>query len=89
MEILLAVLLVVVTGTVCSLCFLIGAKVGNTVAKGGDVEVPELNPVKLYKAHTERKEAEAERDRNETILRNIEKYDGTGLGQEEIPGRVK
>ena len=35
----------------------------------------------------ERKEVRQERQRVETILRNIDNFDGTAFGQEDIPGR--
>ena len=74
-----------VAGLVNIGCFLIGAKVGQTVSRGGTVELPELNPVKAARAYTEaRKQTEEER-RREIILRNIDNYDGTGLGQQEVP----
>lgn len=74
-----------VAGLVNIGCFLIGAKVGQTVSRGGTVELPELNPVKAARAYAEsRKQTEEER-RREIILRNIDSYDGTGLGQQEVP----
>ena len=80
------ILLLAVVSTLNIVCFFIGAKVGQMVAKGKDIEVPKLpNPVTAYKAHTEAKEAEAEKNRLDIILRNIERYDGTGSGQEDVP----
>ncbi len=77
------VLLLVVMGLVNIACFMIGAKVGQTVAKGEAVELP--NPVKAVEDHRARKEAEMAQSRIDTILRNIESYDGTDYGQEEVP----
>ena len=72
-------------------CFFIGARVGQAVQRGEKVEAPTLNPVKAVQEHRERQEAkleeEFEKNRVETILRNIDNYDGTGRGQAEIPGR--
>ena len=79
-------ILIAVVGTLNIVCFFIGAKVGQTVAKGKEIELPKINsPVAAYKAHIDRKEAEAEKNRLDTILRNIEAYDGTGKGQEDVP----
>lgn len=79
-------LLVLVVSTLNIVGFFIGAKVGQMVSKGKDIEVPKIpNPVTAYKAHTEAKEAEAEKNRLDVILRNIERYDGTGNGQEDVP----
>ena len=66
------------------LCFLVGARVGQKVAKGGTVELPK-DPVQAIRAAQDRKEAKRKQNKVETMLRNIDKYDGTGFGQEEIP----
>ena len=66
-------------------CFLCGAKVGQTVSKGEDIELPKANLVEAVKERREKKEAEMEQDRINTIMRNIESYDGTGRGQEDVP----
>ena len=79
------VLLLVVMGAVNIACFVIGAKVGQTVVKGEKVETPTINPVKAIKAHLERKEAEYEADKLDVILQNMERYNGTEQGQQEVP----
>ena len=78
------VLLVLTVGVLCIGCFMIGAKVGQTVSKGNAIEMPTLNPVKAYKEHEVKKEVQREQDRLNTILRNIESYDGTSIGQKEV-----
>lgn len=65
------------------ICMIIGLKVGLALSKGESISLP--NPIKAYKEHTAKKEAEAELDKIETILRNIENYDGTGFGQMDVP----
>lgn len=67
------------------LCFITGAIVGQKVVKGEKIELPKLNPMEIYKEHQEKKEVEKEKDKLETILRNLEKYDGTGNNQEDVP----
>lgn len=81
------VLLVLVVAAACIVCFLIGAKVGQTVSKGEEIKLPTVNPLELVQEHREKRAAREERDKVETILRNIESYDGTGYGQEDVPGR--
>ena len=68
-------------------CFIIGAKVGQQASKGEPIETPTINPLQLYREHQNRQEAEREQDRIETIMRNIEGYDGTSMGQIDVPGR--
>lgn len=79
------ILLVLSVGTLCIACFFVGAKVGQTVSKGETIETPTLNPLKAIQERQARKEAEAEQNKIETIMRNIESYDGTERGQEDVP----
>lgn len=66
-------------------CFLIGAMVGQKVVKGEKIELPKVNPMEIYKEHQEKKAAEEEKSKLDTILKNIERYDGTAAGQEDVP----
>lgn len=80
-------LLLLVMGATNILCFMVGARVGQKVTKGEEVELPSVNPMDAIREHQEKKEAQREQDRVDTILRNIEGYDGTSYGQEDVPGR--
>ena len=75
------VLLLAVMAVSNILCFMIGAKVGQAVAKGEKVELP--NP--MQKAHTAKQEAEYKQSQYETILHNVDSYDGTSNGQKDVP----
>jgi hypothetical protein len=66
-------------------CFLIGARVGQKVVKGEEVKLPTVNPMEVYREHQERKEAERVQEKVEAIWRNIDNYDGTAQGQEDVP----
>ena len=79
------VLTIAVTGLLCIGCFLIGAKVGQKVAKGEDVELPTVNPIKAIQERRDKQEAEWQQNRIDAIMRNIESYDGTSMGQEDVP----
>ena len=81
------VLLYVVLCLVHIACFMVGAKVGQATAKGEKVELPNINPFKAIQEREAKREAQKEMDRVETILRNIDSYDGTGRGQKDVPGR--
>ena len=80
-------LLLLIMGAANILCFVIGAKVGQKVAKGEPIELPAVNPMEKVREHRAKKEADMEQNRLETILKNIESYDGTTKGQEDVPGR--
>ena len=79
------VLLLAVMGVTNVFCFVIGAKVGQKVVKGESVELPTISPIGIIREQKDKKQAEFEQDRLETIMRNIEGYDGTGIGQEDVP----
>lgn len=78
------VLIYAVIGLLNIACFAIGAKVGQAIVKGEKIEAPNLNPFKAYREREARKEAEIQQDKMKTIMRNIERYDGTSRGQEDV-----
>jgi hypothetical protein len=80
-------LLLLVMGATNILCFMVGARVGQKVEKGEEVKLPSVNPLEAIREHQEKKEAQREQDAMETILHNIEAYDGTSNGQKEVPWR--
>lgn len=80
-------LLLAIMGLTNIACFVIGAKVGQTVSKGEEVKLPTVNPMDAYRKREAKKEAQMEQDRLDTIMRNIECFDGTSRGQEDVPGR--
>ena len=85
MEILFAILLILVVGVLNIACFFIGAKVGQTVAKGEKIETPLETVKNAVIERQESKEAKRQQDKLDTIMRNIESYDGTEYGQEDVP----
>lgn len=79
------VAVIAVTGLLNLICFVVGAKVGQMVVKDETIKLPSFNPIEAIREHEARKEAEYEQNRIDTIMRNIERYDGTAAGQEDIP----
>lgn len=82
------IILILVVGALNIACFFIGAKVGQRVTKGENIELPSLNPITAVKEHNEKKQAEKEAEREQkrirTIMENIENYDGTPNGQKDV-----
>lgn len=70
----------------CIVSFVIGAIIGQSSKKGKDIT---LNPVKIIKENKVeseiKKEEDLKRQQINTMLKNIDNYDGSGMGQEEIP----
>ena len=79
------ILTILVIGALCIVCFFVGSKLGQTVAKGKDIEVPSINPMQIYQKQQEKKLEQDEKNKVDIILRNIERYDGTANGQEDVP----
>ena len=79
------ILLILTVGTLNVVCFLIGAKVGQRVSKNETIELPTLNPVEAIRKHHSKREADRKQSRLETIMGNIESYDGTSNGQHDVP----
>ena len=79
------ILLILTVGALNVACFFVGAKVGQKVVKGEPVEAKLPNPMQAIREREDKREAKREQDRIDTIMRNIENYDGTGNGQEEVP----
>ncbi len=78
------IVLVFLVGVMNICCFTLGAVIGQKVSKGEDIEPPTINPMQLYREKEAKKEAQMEQDRLDTIMRNIERYDGTSNGQEDV-----
>jgi hypothetical protein len=78
------IILVVLMGGMNLLAFLIGAKTAQKVDKGEEIKLPSINPMEAYKEHREKTETNKEQERLNTMLDNINNYDGTGLGQKDI-----
>lgn len=78
------VFMILAVGTLNAVCFFIGAKIGQKVSKDEPIEMPTLNPMKVVRDKRAEKEREMEQNRMNTILRNIDRYDGTPMGQEDV-----
>ena len=78
------VLTCTIFGVFLCIAFLLGAKVGQKVSSNQEIKLPTLNPAKKVKEMLKDKENKKEEERMETILQNIENYDGTEIGQLEV-----
>ena len=82
-----AVIIVAVVALANIACFLIGVKTGMAVEKGETITFPTIRAFDYTKkaaTDKEKRAAEAEHNRVATILRNIERYDGTSIGQDDV-----
>jgi hypothetical protein len=77
-------MLVALVGTLNVMCFIIGAKVGQKISRDETIEMPNLNPIKVVKEIKENRETDKVQNKIETIMQNIDSYDGTGYGQKDV-----
>ena len=84
MSIIESLILIISVGLMNVLCFLIGAKTGQKASKGEDITLPKINPIEAVRTHEENKQQKKEEDNFNTMLENIEAYDGTGIGQKDF-----
>ncbi len=77
-------ILIVGIGLINVLCFLIGARTGQKTSKGEDITLPNLNPVEAVRTYEESRQQKKEEDNFNTMLENIEVYDGTNIGQKDF-----
>lgn len=77
-------LIILIVGALNVACFLIGAKIGQRVARDETIELPDLNPMKIISDIQQRKEVAREQREYDTILENIDNYDGTSAGQKDV-----
>lgn len=68
--------------------YTLGLKNGQKLKNNEEIEMPEINPIKIVRNEIESFEQSFEQKKKQdiydTIMTNIDNYDGTGLGQKDI-----
>lgn len=67
------------------LAYTLGLKNGQKLKNNEEIKMPEVNPVKIVRNEIDAFEQRKKQDVYDTIMANIDNYDGTGLGQKDIP----
>ena len=67
------------------LAYTLGLKNGQKLKNDEEIKMPEVNPVKIVRNEIETFEQKKKQDAYDTMMANIDNYDGTGLGQKDIP----
>lgn len=78
------IILAAVVGMLCIGSFFVGALVGQTVSNGEKIKTPEITMPTPIKDYRKKKQAEAEQNKIDTIMQNIEAYNGTSAGQKDV-----
>ena len=83
------IILVFIVGTLNLLSFYLGSKTKNQNMNNKEIQI---NPMKVYKKYKEEKRQDEEKEKfvkeqeqTKIMIENIENYDGTGMGQKDIP----
>ena len=72
-------------GAFIILSYTLGLKNGQKLKNDEEIKIPEINPVKIVRNEIETFEQKKKQDAYDTMMANIDNYDGTGLGQKDIP----
>ncbi len=65
--------------------YTLGLRNGQKLARQQEVKMPNVNPVTAIKEKKKEQEEKKEQEIIDIMLENIDNYDGTGIGQKEIP----
>lgn len=66
------------------LAYTLGLKNGQKLKNDEEIKMPEVNPIKIVRNEIDAFEQRKKQDAYDTIMANIDNYDGTGLGQKDI-----
>ena len=72
-------------GVFIILAYTLGLKNGQKLKNDEEIKMPEVNPVKIVRNEIDAFQQRKKQDVYDTIMANIDNYDGTGLGQKDIP----
>lgn len=79
------IILIISIGIMNILCFFIGAKVGQKVIKGETIEIPKIEPINKIREYNTNREVLRMQEKDRVINENIDNYNGTSLGQKDLP----
>ena len=71
-------------GSFIILAYTLGLKNGQKLKNDEEIKMPEVNPIKIVRNEIDAFEQRKKQDVYDTIMANIDNYDGTGLGQKDI-----
>lgn len=67
------------------ICFFLGAKIGQRVVNNQPVRIIDKSPIESIREKQDGKELKKQQEIDDVIKHNIDVYDGTSLGQKDIP----
>lgn len=79
------ILLLFLFGIFIIVSYTLGLKNGQKLKNNEEIKMPEVNPIKLVRNEIDSFEERKKQAAFETMMTNIDNYDGTGLGQKDMP----
>lgn len=67
------------------ICFFLGSKIGQRVVNNQPVRIIDKSPIESIREKQDSKELKKQQEIDDVIKHNIDVYDGTSLGQKDIP----
>lgn len=80
-----SIILCTIVGVFILVAYTLGLKNGQKISRNEDIQLPNVNPVTAISKEIEKHEEKKKQEAYEVMMSNIDNYDGTGLGQKEIP----
>lgn len=75
--------LVALVGLMNIVCLALGARMGQKISQGQPV-IPSVHPLDAYQNRQQQKKARQDQEKVQRIMENIDRYDGTGMGQQDV-----
>ncbi len=72
-------------GLIIIAAYTLGLRNGQKLIKKEEITVPNINPIKVVEQIKETKENKKEQVAYDIMMSNIDNYDGSSLGQRDIP----
>lgn len=79
------IILCTIFGVFVLLSYTLGLRNGQRLSKNEEISIPELNPIKAIQSEIESHEERKKQEQFDIMMANIDNYDGTGIGQQNIP----
>ena len=79
------IILCTIFGAFILIAYTLGLRNGQKLSNNREVTMPELNPVKAIQNEIEEHDEKKKQEQFDIIMSNIDNYNGTGIGQQNIP----
>lgn len=82
-----AIILCTIFGVFILISYTLGLRNGQRLSTSKEIKSPIVNPVEVLTKEIKKYEDNKKQQALDVIMSNIDNYDGTGLGQIDIPNR--